>query len=143
MEKIKYTMTLDNFLANEKIREGTTETIIDMIKKQMLEKLYFDKLKGKEDDFIIQFKNEYWDYNKINYIIDNFLEVTNGLYRNPLDGGFIDRAELYKLISDKKPFDIILILKTKKELDYEIELKERFPDIFITKPKLENDIVKK
>lgn len=126
MEKIKYTMTLDKFFADKTIRVGSTETVIDMIKKQMLEKLYFDKLKGKEDNFIIQFKNEYWDYNRINYVIDNFLEVTNGLYRNPLGGGFINRAELYKLISDKKPFDIILILKTKEELDYEIELNKRY-----------------
>ena len=103
MEKIKYTMTLDNFLANERFGEGTIETIIDNAKIGLLQKLYFDKLKGKEDGFITQFENEYWDYNRINYIIDNTLEVTNGLYRNPLGGGFIDRGELYKLISVSAP----------------------------------------
>lgn len=119
MEKLKFTMTLDNFLADERFGEGTTETIINNAKLELLQKLYFDKLKGKEDDFIIQFKNEYWDYNKINFIIDNVLHITNGLYRNPLTCEFISRDEAYKLISDKKPFDIVLILKTKEELDYE------------------------
>lgn len=137
MEKIKYIMALNDFLADERFGKGTTETIINNAKIGLLQKLYLDKIKGKEDDFIIQFKNEYWDYERINYVIDSYLEVTNGLYRNPLGGGFIDRAEAYKLISDKKPFDIVLILKTKEELDYEIELKERFPGISMRKQEKE------
>lgn len=139
MEKIKYTMTLDNFFADEGFGKGTTETIINNAKMELLEKLYFDKLKGKENNFIIQFKNEYWDYNRINYVVDNELKVTNGLYKNPIPcpKAFIDRSEAYKLISDKKPFDIVLLLKTKEELNYEIELKERFPGISIQKQEKE------
>lgn len=133
MEKIKYTMALENFLADERFGEGTIETIINNAKIGLLQKLYFDKLEGKEDNFIIQFKNEYWDYNRISYVVDNDLHFGNGLYRNPLTCEWIDRAEAYKLISDKKPFDIILILKTKEELDYETKLKESFPSSFIQK----------
>lgn len=140
MEKLKYTMTLNNFFADEGFGKGTTETIINNAKLELLQKLYFDKLKGKEDNFVIQFKNEYWDYNRINYVIDNDLCVTNGLYKHPYptsDQVFIDRSEAYKLISDKKPFDIVLLLKTKEELDYEIELKERFPGISMRKQEKE------
>ena len=123
MERLEYTMLLSNFFANENFGEGTLENIVDRTKLKMLEKLYFDRLKGKDkDNFIISFHNVYWDEFKINQKIDTLLRITNGLYKNPTSSkqSFIDRQEAYKLIEDKKPFDIVLVIQTREEFVEEL-----------------------
>lgn len=123
MERMEYTMLLSNFFADENFGEGTFEKIVDRTKIKMLEKLYFDRLKGKDkDNFIISFHNVYWDEFKINQKIDTLLRITNGLYKNPTPSkqSFIDRAEAYKLIEDKKPFDIVLVIQTREEFVEEL-----------------------
>ena len=117
MENLKHQMVLNNFFADEQFREGTLEIIIDKVKTEMLEKLYFDRLKGKEkDNFIISFHNTYWDDFRINEEIDKYLRITNGLYKNPINHRtYIDRAEAYQMITNKKPFDIILVVQTQEE----------------------------
>ena len=123
MERLEYTMLLSNFFANENFGEGTLENIVDRTKLKMLEKLYFDRLKGKDkDNFIISFHNVYLDEFKINQKIDTLLRITNGLYKNPTSSkqSFIDRQEAYKLIEDKKPFDIVLVIQTREEFVEEL-----------------------
>lgn len=126
MEKITYTMSANDFFIDDIYGNGKIETIIDIAKKGLLEKMYFEKIKGKDGmDFIISFSKKYWSDYRINEEIEEHLRVVNGLYKNPIPSSqaFIDRAEAYKMIADKKPFDIILELKTKEDL-----FLERFSD---------------
>lgn len=120
-------MNVNDFFIDDIYGNGKLETIIDIAKKSLLEKLYFQKLKGKDNEnFIISFKKNYWSVWRINEEIDKHLRFVNGLYKNPIPSqqAFIDRAEAYKMIADKKPFDIILELKTKEDLFLE-RFKER------------------
>ena len=119
MERITYTMSANDFFIDDIYGNGKLETIIDIAKKGLLEKMYFEKIKGKDGmDFIISFSKKYWSDYRINEEIEEHLRVVNGLYKNPIPSqqSFIDRAEAYKMIADKKPFDIILELKTKEYL---------------------------
>ena len=119
MEKITYIMNVNDFFIDDIYGNGKLETIIDIAKKSLLEKLYFEKLKGKDGvDFIISFSKKYWSNYRINEEIEKYLRITNGLYKNPIPSqqAFIDRFEAYKMIADKKPFDIVLEIKTQEDL---------------------------
>lgn len=120
-------MSLNNFFVDDIYGNGTLENIIDRAKQGLVEKLYFEKIKGKDGmDFIISFSKKYWSDYRINEEIEAHLRIVNGLYKNPIlnQQEFIDRAEAYKMIADKKPFDINLELKTKEDLFIE-SFKER------------------
>lgn len=126
MKRITYITNVNDFFVDDIYGNGILEKSIDIAKRGLLEKLYFQKLKGKDNEnFIISFKKNYWSDWRINEEIDKHLRVVNGLYKNPIPSQqtFIDRAEAYKMIADKKPFDIVLELKTKEDL-----FLERFRD---------------
>ena len=121
MERIQATMTINNFFMDDITGNNVLEKIIDNLKLGLLEKLYFERLKGKDNEFFsISFRNLYWDDFRINQEIDKDLRIVNGLYKNPIPSkqAFIDRQEAYEMIREKKPFDIVLERKTLEDLPY-------------------------
>ena len=121
MEYIKHTMTANDFFVDDIYSPGALEIIVDRVKTGMLQKLYFEKLKGKDNEnFIICFQKDYWSDYRINEEINKY-QIGNSLYRhpNPRESCYIGREELVDMINSKEPFDIVLKLKTK--IEYLIE----------------------
>jgi hypothetical protein len=114
-------MEARNFFLDDIYSPEALEKAIDAVKVEMLRKLYFDKLKGKdEQEFTFSFHKDYWTDYRINEEIDKYFRITNGLYRhpNPTTNCYISREELFDMIKSKKPFDIVLKRKTLGDLPY-------------------------
>ena len=127
MEYIKHTMTANDFFVDDIYSPGTLEKIVNEVKVGILQKLYFEKLKEKDnEDFIICFQKDYWSDYRINEEIDKYFGIINGLYRhpNPKESCYISRGELFDMIKSKNPFDIVLKLKTRSEFLYDDKIKK-------------------
>ena len=72
-------------------------------------------------NYIIEFKKKYWDDFKIQKMVDNTVEICSGFYRF-YGSKYLCREEVVDKVKALKPFDVLLVAKTREE--YEIEQKQ-------------------
>ena len=129
MKYLKYIRTLEDIFAKDNFGIESEENILNYAKSNLLQKLYNQEIKDNIlKSYVITFANQYWSYERIEEEIDKYGRIVNGLYKNPLPQGnnFISREELYNLIKERKPFDIILIVRNEDEFIYDYEEKQRY-----------------
>ena len=129
MKYLKHIRTFNDIFAKDNFGIESEENILNYAKSNLLQKLYNQEIKDNIlKSYVIMFANQYWDDTRIEEEIDKYGRIVNGLYKNPISQGneFISREELYYLIKEKNPFDIILIVRNEDEFIYDYEEKQRY-----------------
>ncbi len=120
MKYVEHKMDLYLFVRLFADREEASETFFKSVKVRMAQQ-FFDEENEWYKNYIIEFKKKYWNDDKIQYVIDNTTEICSGFYRF-FGEKYLCRKEIVDKVKALKPFDVLLVAKTKEE--YELEQKQ-------------------
>lgn len=120
MKYVEHKMDLYLFARLNEDKEKALETFFKNVKVRMAQQ-FFNEESEWYKNYIIEFKKKYWNDVKIQYMIDNTTEICSGFYRF-LGEKYLCRKEIVDKVKALKPFDVLLVAKTKEE--YELEQKQ-------------------
>ena len=120
MKCVEYKIDLLTFARLSEDKEEASENFFKNVKVRIAQQ-FFNEENEWYKNYIIEFKKKYWNDNKIQYVIDNTTEICSGFYRF-LGNKYLCRKEIVDKVTALKPFDVLLVAKTKEE--YELEQKQ-------------------
>ena len=120
MKYVEYKIDLYAFMRLSEDKEEASENFFKNVKVIMAQQ-FFNEESEWYKNYIIEFKKKYWNDNKIQYVIDNTTEICSGFYRF-LGEKYLCRKEIVDKVKALKPFDALLVAKTREE--YELEQKQ-------------------
>ena len=120
MKYVLHKIDLFSFVRLSEEKEEALENFFKNVKVRIAQQ-FFNEENEWNKNYILEFKKRYWDDNKIQSIVDNTTEICSGFYRF-YGSKYLCREEVIDKIKALKPFDILLVAKTKEE--YELEQKQ-------------------
>lgn len=120
MKYVEYKIDLYTFVRLSEDKKEASEIFFKNVKVRMAQQ-FFNEESEWYKNYIIEFKKKYWNDNKIQYVIDNTTEICSGFYRF-LGSKYLCRKEIVDKVKALKPFDALLVAKTKDE--YELEQRQ-------------------